>query len=357
MTDAPARRQAAGTEPPVGDLGVVQTVQGWLASGGGLIAETGGRFEPRLLTAGLLLHLVADVVRNGGWFSVIRAARPAGCAIRRRDVQVAAFAGGGVNVLVPARACDVVKIALLRRRAPDAPVATLASTLVPETLFEFAAGLTLLVWALAAGYLPVEVVAGALGGARDHLAVVAVAVVALALAGTVAIRRIRRRGPGIYRDLAAGFTILGRPRDFAAGVVSWQLAARVIRLGAIACCLAACGLPAGVAAAALAMAVEGGTRLRFAPASVGLKVGLLVYGLGAVAGGAVSLGPVIAYAVGVRSIRAAGLIAIGIAALGATLGTRSPRRALALARQAVGAAADPPAPPEPLAAPAPASTR
>ena len=33
MTDAPARRQAAGTERPVGDVGVLQTVQGWLASG------------------------------------------------------------------------------------------------------------------------------------------------------------------------------------------------------------------------------------------------------------------------------------------------------------------------------------
>jgi hypothetical protein len=169
----------------------------------------------------------------------------------------------------------------------------------------------------------------------------------------VAARRLRRRGGHrLFRDLAAGFVILGRPGDFAAGVISWQLAARLIRLGAIMCCLAACGLPSAVAAGALAMAVEGGTRLRFAPATTGLRVGLLLYGLTAATGTAVSLGPLIAYTVGVRSVRS--LISVGLAlgVLGVTLGTCSPRRAIAFARRAVH-----PAPAAHAAAPKPLPAR
>jgi hypothetical protein len=335
--------------------GVAHTLQDWLATGGGLLVETTGRFDPFFLTAGLVLHLLADVVRNGGWYSVLRAARPGDRALRRRDVQAAAFAGGGANVLLPARAGDVLKIAMLRRRAPDAPVATLVATLVPETLFELCVGVVLLAWALSEGYLPVGEAVGALAHAGVHTgtAVVAGAVV---VAGAIlgASRFLRRRGRRFARDVAAGMAILGRPRDFVTGVVSWQLAARFIRLGAIACCLAACGLPAGLVAAALAMAVEGGTRLRFAPATAGLRVGLLVYGLGATIGGAVSIGPVIAYTVGIRSIRSLMSVAIAVVVLGATFGTRSPRRALSLARRAAAAAPAPGPAPEPLPARPPA---
>ena len=65
-----------------------------------------------------------------------------------------------------------------------------------------------------------------------------------------AITVIRRWARKLSRDLAAGVAILGRPRTYLTGVVSWQLAGRVVRLAAIACCLSACRLPGGPAAAA-----------------------------------------------------------------------------------------------------------
>jgi hypothetical protein len=128
----------------------------------GLLADASGRFDVQLLGAGLVLHLLADLVRNNGWFTVLRAARPDDVGLRRRDVQAAAFGGRGINALLPARAGDAVKIALLRRRAPDAQIATLAATLIPETLFELCVGLALLTCALSTGYLPVDAVADAL---------------------------------------------------------------------------------------------------------------------------------------------------------------------------------------------------
>jgi hypothetical protein len=323
-------------------------------STGDFFASAGRRFDVLLLAAGLALHLVADVVRNGGWHGVLRAADPAHRPLRLRDVQAAAFAGGGVNSVVPARAGDLVKLALIRRRVPAARMPTLAATFVPETLFETLAGVLLLTWAVAGGYVPVDVAVAQAGGHPAAAAAIGAGAAALIAAAGVLLRRRARR---LYGDLVAGFAILRRPRDFAVRVVSWQLAGRAIRLAAIACCLAACRLPGDAAAAALAMAVEGGTRVSFAPATAGLRVALLAYGLPAVTGTTVSLGAVVAYVAVVRSVRTVVSLAIAAVILAATFGTHSPRRALAALRRLRGAATEPlSGEPDALAAKAPAGS-
>lgn len=81
------------------------------------------------------------------------------------------------------------------------------------------------------------------------------------------------------------------------------------------------------------MAIDGGTRLHFAPASAGLRVGLLGYGLPAATGTAVSLPAVIAYLAVVKTARMATALVIGGAVLVVTLGARSPRAALAALRR------------------------
>jgi hypothetical protein len=332
--------------------GSIDTLAALIAMAGGALVHVVRRFDLPLLAAGLVLHLAADVVRNRGWYGVLRAVGPEHRSLRVRDVQAAAFAGGGVNALVPARAGDLVKLAVLRRRLPEAPMPTLAASLVPETLFEWFAGAALLTWALAEGYLPVSIFADSLAIAEDHPVRAAVAVAAATAAIIAASAIIRRWARRLSRDLAAGLAILRRPRLFLTAVVSWQLAARVIRLGAIACCLTACRLPGGLAAAAVAMAIDGGTRLRFAPASAGLRVGLLGYALPAATGSAVSVGAVIAYLAAVKTGRTACSLTIAGAVLVATLGARSPRRALAAVRRLRTAA-----PVEPPAAEAPVATR
>jgi lysylphosphatidylglycerol synthase-like protein len=299
-----------------------------LGAVGELVAGAGRRFDVPLLVAGLGLHLLADVVRNGGWHTVLRAASPAHRALRLRDVQAAVFVGGGVNAIVPARAGDVVKVALVRRRLPEARVPTVMATFLPETLFEWIAGAALLVWALSAGYLPADAIAQAPAAAAGHALVtlaVAVGLVAAVVAAGVLARRMAHR---LYRDVAAGFAILRRPRRFVTGVVSFQLASRVIRLGAIACCLSACRLPGDAAAAALVMAVEGGTRVRFGPATAALRAGLLAYGLPLAGGSAASLSAVLAYMAVVHALRTAVALIIAAAVVATTLGARSPRAAL-----------------------------
>jgi hypothetical protein len=332
--------------------GSIDTLAALIAMAGGFVARTVRRFDIPLLAGGLMLHLAADLVRNRGWYGVLRAAGPEHRSLRVRDVQAAAFAGGGVNALVPARAGDLVKLAVIRHRAPEARMPTLAATLVPETLFEWVAGAALLAWALAAGYLPVIIFADTAAGAAQHpvtAAVVAAAVAAALVAAASAMRRWARR---LSRDLAAGFAILRTPRTFLRCVVSWQLGGRLIRLAAIACCLSACRLPGALAAAGVTMAIDGGTRLRFAPASAGLRVGLLGYALPAATGAAVSVGAVIAYLAVVKTARMVSSIAIGAGVLVATFGAHSPRCAFAALRRLRNAA-----PVEAPAAEAPVATR
>ena len=329
--------------------GSIDTLAALIATAAGAVADAVRRFDIPLLALGLVLHLVADLVRNRGWYGVLRAAGPDYDTLRVRDVEAAAFAGGSVNALVPARAGDLVKLAVVRRRgAPDARMPTLMATLVPETLFEWVVGAALLAWVLAAGYLPVDTVADALVGAASHPVTAAIGAAVVVAGGVAAITVMRRWARKLSHDLAAGVAILGHPRAFLTGVVSWQLAGRVVRLAAMACCLSACRLPGGPAAAGVAMAIDGGTRLHVGPATTGLRVGLLAYALPAATGTAVSLGAVIAYLAVVKAVRTACSLAIGGTVLVAMFGAHSPRHALAALRRLREAA-----PVEPAAAEAP----
>ena len=66
------------------------------------------------------------------------------------------------------------------------------------------------------------------------------------------------------------------PGAYARGVLPWQIASRACRLGALACFLAAFGLPASFAAVLLVTAAQSGGRLvPFAPASVGAGAAML----------------------------------------------------------------------------------
>ncbi len=99
------------------------------------------------------LALACQVVKLGfrsyAWRSILRAAYPAQ-RLKLRTVFGAYVAGVGVNAVVPARAGDVVKMYLVKQRLQDASYATLAPTLIVETLFDFVVATGLLIWALCA---------------------------------------------------------------------------------------------------------------------------------------------------------------------------------------------------------------
>lgn len=261
----------------------------------GLVDAVAG-VAPGWLVLGVALHLANQVTRGRGWHAVIANACRDTPPPRRRDTIAAWVAGAGAGGIVSARGGDAVRVLLLARRMPGTGKrAVLAGTLVAESAGETAAGAALLAVALAAGVGP------SLGPSATTvlygLAAVA-ALVAVVLLGR-RIGRVRR----FLARVASGCSALRSPRAYARGVLPWQLASRGCRLGALACFLAAFGLPVTFVAVLLVTFAQCGGRLvPFAPASVGAGTAILAACFEPVTGTAVPAGEVAAFFLGTSTV-------------------------------------------------------
>jgi len=276
--------------------------------------------EPGWLVLGVLLHLANQVARGRGWCTLLRdAARD---HVRRRDAILAWIAGAGAGGLASARGGDAVRVLLLRRRLPEAGCPLLAGSLVAEAAGEMAVGAVLVALALALGFAP-------LPGTPDAIWIVpAVAGVALIVAAVVRTPRLRAIACGVGRGCAP----LRQPRAYARRVLPWQLASRAFRFGALACFLAAFGLPATPAAVLLVVGAQtGGRLLPFAPASVGAGAAMLAAAFEPVTGAAVPAGQLAAFFISTSAV----LTVVGTAlSLAICLRAVSWRELLAAARPA-----------------------
>ncbi len=318
-----------------------------------LLVDDAVAVNPGWLIAGVLLHLCAQMVRLRGWWNILRAAYPEHTGLRPNTVRRAYFAGAGLNSVLPARAGDLVKLAVLHRQIPNSSYATLAATSLPETAFETFCGLGLVAWMLSRGFLPVPVAPGEVP-APDvslylaHPVLGTLLAVAIIVAGAAALGWVRRRSGAVVARLRQGLAIFSTPRHFLTGVAGWQAAARVIRLGALLCFLTAFGLPATLGAALLVMAAQGGGRIiPVAPVSAGLRIAMLSYGLVEVTGQPVDAGAISVFTFGVSAILFVVMLSISLVLVSRELGTRSPRAALREARARLLAA------PRPSRVPAP----
>jgi uncharacterized membrane protein YbhN (UPF0104 family) len=307
-----------------------------------LVVQGAIAVDPWWLAAGVVLHVVSQAVRTVGWFNIIRAAYPRESrGLRVREVIAAYFGGAGLNGVVPARGGDVVKLALVHRRVPGSRYSTLLATFLPETLFETAFGIGLLAWALAQGFVPVPVSGSELPTldvslVLRHPVLFSILVGAMALATVVAVRRLRRSASDLLARLRRGLAIFDTPRRYITGVVFWQALGRLVRLGSLAFFMAAFALPVTLATVVLVMAAQGGGRIiPIAPASAGLRIAMLYYGFGEVTGDKVEVAKITAFSFGTgAAILVVGLV-ISAVVIGRELGTLSPRRAVAAAREAL----------------------
>ena len=219
------------------------------------------------LVLGVLLHLANQVARGCGWFAIVNGASEA--PPRQRDVLAAWVAGAGAGGVVSARGGDAVRVLLLARRMPGkGNRAFLTGTLVAETAGETALGLALLALALAVGVGP--------DAAPDLRLVLYVAAGVLAITGFALIGRRHPKVRAFLCRVKTGCRPLKDPRAYARHVLPWQLLSRLLRFGALACFLAAFGLPATITAILLVTFAQCGGRLvPFSPASVGTGVAIL----------------------------------------------------------------------------------
>jgi uncharacterized membrane protein YbhN (UPF0104 family) len=296
---------------------------------------------PGWLALGVLLHLANQVARGRGWWAILRPAAGHDPALRRRDAVAAWMAGAGAAGVTFARGGDAVRVLLLLRRVPEVPAAVLAGTLVAEGAGELAGGLML---------VPAAVALGAAPGVPLKAVAAAVGVVALAL--IVAGVRRRRGAPCVEVPAAgdapaAGAALLAPAESPAAGsavlapgevtvagwrarawrrvvavgarlgcgcsalplgafarqVLPWQFVARMCRLAALGCFLAAFGLPVTPAAILLVVFAQGGGRLvPFAPASVGAGAAMLAAAFEPVTGTSASAADVAAFFLGTSAV-------------------------------------------------------
>jgi hypothetical protein len=307
----------------------------------GLLLARAASIDPTLAGLGILLYLVAQAVRTRGWHTILLAAYPDADGLRPRHTMAAYLAGAGLNGIIPARGGDVVKLWLLHRRIPHARYPTLAATFVPETLFETAFGVGLVVWALGQGFLPVPTASGEMPHIDvtfviQHPFLTAAGLGAVGAGGFLLYRLLRCRVADLTARLRQGVTILRQPRRFVAHVASWQALGRLIRLGSLAAFMQAFALPVTPATVTLVMAAQGGGRIiPLAPASAGLRLAMLSYGFVETTGHAVDIAEITAFTFGVGALLTLAGLFVGVASLGAELETWSPRQALAAAREAV----------------------
>src|SRR5581483_2994953 len=213
-----------------------------------------------LLALALVLHFGRLLLRGVAWREILRAAHP-GVRLPFRSVFGAYVAGVGVNSVAPARSGDLVKLFLVRRRLPDSSYATLAPTLLAETVFDFFVAGGLMIWALSIGVLPTHQVYSRLPTVDwkflvRHEQVTAIVLASLGVAAIIAFTLFAEHGGDLRARFRQGFAIFGRPKRLAFGVILPQALSWVLRIACVYEFLRAFDVPASLHNALLAMVVD-----------------------------------------------------------------------------------------------------
>src|SRR6266550_3282340 len=177
-------------------------------------------------------HLAKVLLRTVAYRNILRAAFP-GERIRWAPVSGAYVAGVGVNSIVPGRGGDLVKLYLIRHRYPATTYTTLASTLVVETLVDFALATGFFLWALTLGVVPsIHTPSFDWGWLFEHSKAAATVVAALTVL-VIWLAWKASRSEDLRDRFGRGFTILRDRRRYSREVASWQLASWVCRIASL----------------------------------------------------------------------------------------------------------------------------
>jgi uncharacterized membrane protein YbhN (UPF0104 family) len=274
------------------------------------------------LALAVLFHVVRLACRVLAWRNILAAAYP-GTPLPLRSIFGAYVAGVGVNALTPARAGDLVKLYLAKHRIAGSSYPTLGSSLVVETLFDFAVASVLFLVALQMGLLPGLPQLPALPAldwsfALDHPQIAAVlASVALA-AAILLVTWASERVTAFRENVTRGVAILSDPRQFATRVASWQAASWLARVASVYWFLQAFHIGGTFETIVAVLVVQGlATMLPFTPGGAGTQQALLVFALA----GEAARSAVLAFSVGMQIVTVAANVALGFAAIAVMMRT------------------------------------
>ena len=276
----------------------------------------------------LACHVVKLLLRGRAWQNIVSASYPENPP-RYRSALGAYAAGVGVNSVVPARGGDVVKLYLLKQRIPGSSYATLAPTLIVETLVDFVVSGAILVWVLSIGVLPAHEVYSRIPNVDwkffvRHEKFTELLIVALLIAAIVVFVFARRHYERFRARVAQGFAIMHDGRKLFLGVVVPQLLSWVFRIACVFFFLRAFHVHATLHNALLAQAVESlATLFPATPGGAGTKQGLIVY---LFRGEAISRSLLLAFSVGMNLALVVTNLVCGLVAIALMARTLSYKR-------------------------------
>jgi uncharacterized membrane protein YbhN (UPF0104 family) len=281
-----------------------------------------------LLGLALLCHLTKLLFRSYAWRSIVLSSYP-DAKLKLRSAFGAYVAGVGVNSILPARGGDVVKLYLVRHRIEGSSYATLAPTLVVETMLDFFVSGAILIWAMAIGALPAHRVYARLPTVdwkffvrhEDLTAILLVVLLFAALAGFV---WARFHWDEFREHVGRGFAILHDRSRLVWHVLLPQAISWGFRLASIFFFLEAFGVAGTVHNALLAQVVDSlATLFPATPGGAGTKQGLTEF---LFRGRGVSTTLLLAFSVGMNIAIVVANVACGLIAIGLMAGTLSFKR-------------------------------
>ena len=237
------------------------------------------RWTPLAIALGF--HILKLFFRAIAWRSILQASYP-DARIRLRHVFGAYVAGVGVNSIAPARGGDLVKLYLVKHRIDGSKYATLAPTLIVETIFDMVVASVLLIWAAAIGALPAKEVVARRPTIDwhwfvDHDRFTLVLLGVIFVIAVIAFVYARRRALEFRERFAQGFAILHDPRRMVVGVIVPQAISWVFRVATLYYFLKAFGVHATLHNALLVQVVDSlATLFPATPGGAGTKQGLIV---------------------------------------------------------------------------------
>jgi uncharacterized membrane protein YbhN (UPF0104 family) len=288
-----------------------------------------------LLGIALGLHLFRLFLRSIAWWTILRASYPRS-RVLLRSVFGAYVAGVGVNSIAPARGGDLVKLYLVRHRIAESSYATLAPTLVVETIFDLVVGAALLAWAFSIGVLPTQEVYSRLPSVDwkfflRHEQTTAIVLAVLAGAAVIAFVVFAEHGTEFRARVRQGFAIFGDLPRLVFGVIVPQAASWVLRIAALFFFLEAFDVHASVHNALLAQVVDSlATLFPATPGGAGTKQGLIVF---LFADEAVSKSLLLAFSVGMNVALTVFNLVLGLTAIVLMARTLSWKRLRVQARE------------------------
>jgi uncharacterized membrane protein YbhN (UPF0104 family) len=271
------------------------------------------RWTPLALALGLLAAM--EVARAWSWRNALRAAYPQ-AGIPFPSLCAAYLAGAGVNAIAPARAGDVTKVFLAKRQVADSSYPAVTSSFLVLSIFDTAAGLLVLLYAVSQGLLPQpptlpNLPAFEISFWAAHPQAFLIAAASLILAIAVAVFLLAHRVRRFWERVRQGAAILTRPRRYLREVVAWQAVGWLCRFAAFWFFLEAFGIGASVGGVMLVMSVQAiSTIIPLTPGGAGAQQALLVATLGGP-----SRAAVLSFSVGTQIATAAWSVALGFGAM------------------------------------------